>query len=53
MRVVVVGGGIVGLSSAYYLAERGADVTVVEKGSLGVGAPVGPTAASEPSSPRP
>jgi sarcosine oxidase subunit beta len=37
MRVVVVGGGIVGLSSAYYLADRGADVTVLEKGSLGGG----------------
>ena len=37
MRVVVVGGGIVGLSSAYYLADRGADVTVLEKRSLGGG----------------
>ncbi|MFB6221767.1 MAG: NAD(P)/FAD-dependent oxidoreductase [Halolamina sp.] len=37
MRVVVVGGGIVGLSSAYALAERGADVVVCEKGSLGDG----------------
>jgi sarcosine oxidase subunit beta len=35
MHVVVVGGGIVGLSAAYYLAERGADVTLYEKGSLG------------------
>ncbi|WP_128477322.1 NAD(P)/FAD-dependent oxidoreductase [Halorussus pelagicus] len=37
MNVAIVGGGIVGLASAYYLAERGADVTVYEKGSLGSG----------------
>jgi sarcosine oxidase subunit beta len=37
MRVVVVGGGIVGVASAYYLADRGADVTLFEKGSLGSG----------------
>jgi sarcosine oxidase subunit beta len=37
MHVVVVGGGIVGLASAYYLAVRGVDVTVMEKGSLGGG----------------
>jgi len=37
MRVVVVGGGIVGLSSAYALAGRGADVTVCERRSLGNG----------------
>ncbi|MFC6940298.1 NAD(P)/FAD-dependent oxidoreductase [Salinirubellus sp. GCM10025818] len=37
MDVVVVGGGIVGVSSAYYLAERGADVTLLEKASLGSG----------------
>lgn len=36
MDVVVVGGGIVGLSSAYYLADRGASVTLCEKGSLGM-----------------
>ncbi|QLG29040.1 FAD-binding oxidoreductase [Halorarum halophilum] len=35
MNVVVVGGGIVGLSSAYYLADAGADVTLCEKGALG------------------
>lgn len=35
MDVVVVGAGIVGLASAHELATRGADVTVVEKGSVG------------------
>lgn len=35
MNVVVVGGGIVGLASAHELAQRGASVTLVEKGSLG------------------
>jgi sarcosine oxidase subunit beta len=37
MRVVVVGGGIVGLACAHALAERGADVAVLEKESLGGG----------------
>jgi sarcosine oxidase subunit beta len=37
MHVAVVGGGIVGLASAYYLADRGADVTVCEKASVGAG----------------
>ncbi|WP_247730728.1 NAD(P)/FAD-dependent oxidoreductase [Halovivax limisalsi] len=38
MNVVIVGGGIVGCASAYYLAERGADVTLLERASLGAGA---------------
>jgi sarcosine oxidase subunit beta len=37
MDTLVVGGGVVGLSTAYSLADRGADVTLVEKGSLGDG----------------
>jgi sarcosine oxidase subunit beta len=37
MRTVVVGGGIVGLASAYYLAQRGVDVVVCESGSIGGG----------------
>lgn len=31
MRVVVVGAGVVGVTSAYYLRQRGFDVTVVER----------------------
>ena len=34
-RVVVVGGGIIGASSAYYLRKAGYDVTIVEKGKFG------------------
>ena len=37
MRIVVVGGGIVGCAAAYYLGKRGADVTVFEKGAIGAG----------------
>jgi sarcosine oxidase subunit beta len=37
MDVVVVGGGIVGLSSATYLASAGVDVTLCEREALGTG----------------
>jgi D-amino-acid dehydrogenase len=33
MKVVVLGGGVVGISSAYFLARAGMDVTVVERRS--------------------
>jgi D-amino-acid dehydrogenase len=36
--VVIVGGGLVGLSSALFLTEAGADVTIVDTGELGGGA---------------
>ncbi len=37
MDVAIIGGGIVGCASAYYLRKRGADVTLFEKGSIGNG----------------
>ena len=36
--VVIVGGGLVGLSSALFLTEAGAEVTVIDNGALGSGA---------------
>lgn len=37
MKVLVCGGGIVGLAAAHALAKRGAEVTLCEQGSLGGG----------------
>ncbi len=37
MDAVIIGGGIVGVSCGYYLAKRGADVTILEKSNLGSG----------------
>src|SRR5690349_24794564 len=36
-RVVVIGGGVVGLSTAYHLAIRGARVILLEKDRIGAG----------------
>lgn len=33
MRVIVLGGGVIGLTSAYYLAKQGVKVTVIERQS--------------------
>ena len=35
MRVVIIGGGVIGLCSAYYLQKSGHDVTIVEKKTIG------------------
>ncbi|MFQ5691127.1 MAG: NAD(P)/FAD-dependent oxidoreductase [Gemmatimonadota bacterium] len=40
-RVLVVGGGVIGVCCAYFLARRGADVTLLERGELGSGASYG------------
>ncbi len=39
--VVVIGGGVIGTSVAYYLAKGGVDVLLVEKGRLGNGSSSG------------
>jgi D-amino-acid dehydrogenase len=31
MKVVVVGGGLMGVTTAYFLAHRGCEVTVIER----------------------
>ncbi len=35
--ILVIGGGVIGLSIAYYLSKKGASVTVVEKSEIGAG----------------
>ncbi|NUE03670.1 FAD-binding oxidoreductase [Halorubraceae archaeon YAN] len=37
MRVVVIGGGIIGLASAYYLKKQGVDTVLCEQSTLGSG----------------
>lgn len=55
-HTVVVGGGIVGLSTAFYLAKRGERTTVIERSPVGVGASSGNAgiiALGHPPLPRP
>ena len=40
-HVLVVGGGVVGLSTAWFLRERGEEVTVIDAGRAGMGASYG------------
>jgi D-amino-acid dehydrogenase len=37
-QVVVVGAGMVGLSTAWFLQDHGIDVTVIERGDVAAGA---------------
>ncbi len=47
-NVVVVGAGVIGVCSAYYLAKSGASVTVVERDDVGTGASFGNAGAIAP-----
>jgi D-amino-acid dehydrogenase len=40
-RIVVIGGGVIGICAAYYLARRGANVTVLQRGAVADGASLG------------
>ena len=40
-RVVVIGGGVIGVSSAYYLAREGSEVTLVDRGEVCAGSSYG------------
>jgi len=39
--VLIIGGGVVGVCSAYYLAEQGVNVTLVEQGDIAAGSSYG------------
>ena len=41
MKVVIVGGGVIGLCSAYYLQKEGHDITVIDKGNITEGTSFG------------
>ena len=47
-HVVVVGGGVIGVCCSYYLARRGARVTVLERAEVGSGASFGNAGAIAP-----
>jgi len=41
MKVVIIGGGVIGLSSAYYLQKEGHDITVIDRGDISDGCSFG------------
>ena len=50
-RVVVVGGGVIGVSAAYHLARRGASVSLLERDELAAGASRGNAGTVSPGHP--
>jgi len=48
-EILIVGGGIIGVCSAYYLAEQGRKVTIVDKGDICQGASYGNAGLISPS----
>ncbi len=50
-RVVIAGGGVIGVCCAYYLARRGARVVVLERGELARGASYGNAGSISPGHP--
>ena len=50
-RVIVVGGGVIGVCCAYFLAKRGADVTLVERDKVGGAASFGNAGTISPGHP--
>ncbi|HMR93447.1 MAG TPA: FAD-dependent oxidoreductase, partial [Chitinophagaceae bacterium] len=34
MNVTIIGGGVIGLCSAYYLRRQGYDVTIIDRGNI-------------------
>ncbi|MEQ1855021.1 MAG: FAD-dependent oxidoreductase [Longimicrobiales bacterium] len=50
-RVIVVGGGVIGVSCAYYLARAGARVVILERERLGAGASWGNAGTATPGHP--
>ncbi len=47
-RVLVVGGGVIGLCTAYYLTRAGAQVLLLERDEIGSGASAGNAGAVAP-----
>lgn len=47
--VLVIGGGVIGVCAAYYLAERGRRVTLVERGEIAAGSSYGNAGVISPS----